>query len=85
MDDTSSSDRQSLQREAEDALMRLPNVSGVDADLAANDGVIKVLVSRKLPDVQLSRADVVPRSFRGHPTDVIEIGEPESQTIRDKE
>jgi hypothetical protein len=58
-----------LQREAEDALMGLPGVRGVDADVEANHGVIKVLVSQIGPTE-------IPPTFKGYPTEVVEIGEP---------
>ena len=50
--------------------MRLPEVRGVDANVQANDGVIRVLVAQRRPGSE------VPPTFKGYPTEVVEIGEP---------
>jgi hypothetical protein len=62
MDDPSSSDRLAWQREAEDALMRLPNVL--------------LLVDQKLEEDALAPADRLPGEIANTPTDVVGIGRP---------
>jgi len=63
-------DRHDLQRDADAAFLGLPFVSGVDADVAANQGTIKVLV------VSTSAARDLPREFRGYPIEVVDLGSP---------
>lgn len=62
-------------------LMYLPNVVGVGKGMKAvrgeesTDQAVVVLVSKKLPEAQLSRYERVPRTLGQVPTDVIEVGE----------
>ena len=60
--------------------MGLANVCGVDADMVGGSTVIQVFVTRKLPESILAPSDIVPRTFRGYRTDVVEIGQPVIET-----
>lgn len=61
-------------------LLTKENVVGVGVGYKEKDGVqtgtasVMVLVSAKLPDSLLSKADAVPKSVGGKPTDVLEVG-----------
>ena len=61
-------------RHAESELMKKPNVVGVGQGQRGGRPVIKVLVTRKRPEAELGREDLVPKTVRGFPTDVVEIG-----------
>jgi hypothetical protein len=65
-----------VQRQHTDALMALPNVTGVGIGERAGRPVIQVLVERKLPLEQLRPGDVVPSELDGWGTDVVEVGRP---------
>ena len=67
-------DIESIKAKYEDRLMQLPNVTAVG--LGEKDGkqVIKVYVTRKLPEFALRAKDIVPRALEGYETDVEEIG-----------
>ena len=61
-------------REHEDRIMRLANVTGIGIGEKEGRPVIKVFVSLKLPEAELSQDQIVPRTLEGYPTDVEEIG-----------
>ncbi len=65
---------ENVQRKYEEQLMQLPNVSGVGIGEKSGKEVIKVFVSRKLPESSLGPLDVVPKILEGYETDVEEIG-----------
>lgn len=65
---------ESAMREHEDELMRLPNVTGVGIGKKAGRDVIKVFVTRKVPETCLRPGDIVPKSLAGFEIDVDEIG-----------
>lgn len=54
--------------------MRLPNVTGVGIGEKAGKKVIKVFVTRKIPESDLSEGEIVPKTLDGYGTDVEEIG-----------
>jgi hypothetical protein len=58
----------------EEQLMRLPNVTGVGIGEKGGKKVVKVLVTRKVPESALKPQDVVPKKLGGYETDVEEIG-----------
>ena len=58
----------------EDRLMRLPNVTGVGIGERDGQKVIKVFVSRKLPEPALRPGEIVDKFLEGYPTVVEEIG-----------
>jgi hypothetical protein len=58
----------------EGELLALPNVTGVGIGERAGKPVIKVYVSRKVPESMLSPDDRVPASLEGFEVDVEEIG-----------
>jgi len=61
-------------RQAEPELMKKPNVVGVGQGQRGGKPVITVLVTRKRPEAELPKEDLVPKTVRGFPTDVVEIG-----------
>jgi hypothetical protein len=58
----------------EDRLMGLPNVTGVGIGQKGGKEVIKVFVTRKVPESTLGPTEIIPRSLEGVRTDVEEIG-----------
>ncbi len=71
-----------VQRKYEAHLMQLPNVNGVGIGQKAGKEVIKVFVTRKVPESALRADEVIPKTLNGYPTDVEEIGviEPHGQS-----
>jgi hypothetical protein len=63
-----------VRRKYEEQLMRLPNVTGVAIGEREGREVIKVFVTRKVPESTLQPDEVVPKTLEGHKTDVEEIG-----------
>jgi hypothetical protein len=69
----------------EQRLLRMANVVGVGVGLRRRAGAqsrevaIVVLVSRKVPRIQLSPKDVIPAEIEGVPVDVQEVGEVRAQ------
>jgi hypothetical protein len=59
----------------EPELMELANVVGCGLGEKEGRDVIKVFVSRKLPESELDPRDNVPKNVDGFETDVEEIGE----------
>ena len=56
----------------EDQLMRMPNVNGVGIGENGGEEVIKVYVTRKLPESALQAHEVIPKRLEGFSTDVEE-------------
>ena len=68
-------DIEAVVREHEDALLALPNVNGVGIGERAGRAVIKVLVTKKVPESSLQPDQIVPKTLEGFELDVEEIGE----------
>lgn len=66
---------ESVKARVEPDLMELANVIGCGIGEKRGTEVIKVFVSRKLPESELHPQDVVPATIDGFETDVEEIGE----------
>lgn len=64
----------------ESQLMKLPNVAGVGIGTKGGKEVIKVFVTRKVPESSLQACDVIPRTLDGCEVDVEEIGIVTAQT-----
>jgi hypothetical protein len=73
-------DQEAAMRKAEQELMSKLNVTGVGIGKRNGEPVIKVFVTRKLPESELRAKDVVPKKIAGYPTDVEEIGVVSAQT-----
>jgi hypothetical protein len=67
-------DIESARSSHERQLMELPNVNGVGIGKKGGKDVIKVFVTRKIPESALAPHEVVPRAIEGFETDVEEIG-----------
>jgi len=61
-------------RRHEEQILRLENVTGIGIGEKNGRPVIKIFVSRKLPEGELAQGQVVPKVLDGYPTDVEEIG-----------
>lgn len=66
---------ETVKQQYEEDLLRLRNVVGVAIGEPAGGKVIKVFVSRKVPEMDLDAQDIVPRAIGGYRTDVVEIGD----------
>jgi len=71
----------SIKEKHEDQLLKLPNVIGVaigekvvKGQVVPGKEVIKVFVTRKVPESQLKPDQVIPKTLEGYETDVEEIG-----------
>lgn len=73
-------DIKAVREKYEKELMQLPNVTGVGIGEKAGKRVIKVFVTRKLPESELKPQEVVPKTLEGCETDVEEIGVITTQT-----
>ena len=73
-------DIESIKAKHEDRLLQLANVTAVGIGERDGKQVIKVYVTRKLPESALRPKDIVPRALEGHETDVEEIGVVRAQT-----
>jgi hypothetical protein len=67
-------DIESVRASHEVQLMQLPNVNGVGIGKKGQKDVIKVFVTRKVPETSLEPHEVVPSSIGGFETDVEELG-----------
>jgi len=67
-------DIESVRASHEQQLMQLPNVNGVGVGKKGEKDVIKVFVTRKVPEDSLKPHEVVPRAIGGYETDVEELG-----------
>jgi len=68
-------DIEAVLRKHEDALLDYPNVNAVGIGARAGQPVIKVMVTRKVPESSLSPGQVLPKELEGIALDVEEIGE----------
>lgn len=68
-------DIEAVLRKHEDALLALPNVNGVAIGERAGHAVIKVMVTRKVPESSLQPDQIIPKELDGCRLDVEEIGE----------
>ncbi|MEQ8326953.1 MAG: hypothetical protein RH951_07330 [Parvibaculum sp.] len=68
-------DIEAVLRKHEDALLAYPNVNGVGIGERAGQKVIKVMVTKKVPESALQSGQVLPKQLDGCPLDVEEIGE----------
>ena len=71
----------SIKEKHEGQLLKLPNVVGVaigekmvKGQVVPGREVIKVLVTRKVPESQLKPDQVIPKTLEGYETDVEEVG-----------
>ena len=62
-------------RKHEDALLAYPNVNGVGIGERAGRPVIKVMVTRKVPESSLQPDQVLPKELEGFALDIEVIGE----------
>ena len=67
-------DIKSVRDSHERQLMQLPNVNGVGIGKKGGKEVIKVFVTRKVPEDSLEPHEVVPRMIGGFEIDVEELG-----------
>jgi hypothetical protein len=65
---------ESVRRHYEDQVMRLPNVTGIGLGRKDGKDVIKVFVTRKVPESALKPDEIVPKVLEGYETEVEEIG-----------
>ena len=70
-----------VQKKHEDAVLQLPNVTGIGIGLKNDKQVIKVFVSKKLPEHLLQSHEIIPKALDGYQTDVEEIGIVTTQAI----
>lgn len=61
-------------RTHEEQILRLANVTGIGVGEKNGRPVIKIFVSRKLPEGDLGPEQIVPKALDGYATDVEEIG-----------
>jgi len=69
-----------VQAKYEQNLMQLPNVTGVGIGEEGGRPVIKVYVTRKVPEEFLQSQEIIPRTLDGYETDVEESGTITAQT-----
>lgn len=62
-------------RKHEDSLLAYPNVNAVGIGERAGQPVIKIMVSKKVPESELQRDQVLPKELEGYAIDVEEVGE----------
>lgn len=68
-------DIEAVLRKHEDALLAYPNVNAVGIGERAGRPVIKVMVTRKVPEASLKPGQILPRDLEGFAVDVEESGE----------
>lgn len=68
-------DIEAVLRKHEDALLAYPNVNAVAIGEREGKPVIKVMVSKKVPESALQSDQVLPRELEGCAVDVEEIGD----------
>lgn len=73
-DVTVDEDIETIMRKYEGQLMQMPNVQGVGIGEEGGNPVVKVFVTRKVPESELQSQEIVPRDLEGYKTDVEEIG-----------
>ena len=70
-----------IKKAYEQELMAKPNVIGVGVGLKIKDGVqtdktsLIILVSKKIPEIELSAEELLPEEVEGIPVDVLEVGQ----------
>ena len=67
-------DLETVKSKYEEHLMKLPNVMGVSIGEKGGKKVIKVFVTRKLPESSLRSEEIIPETLEGFEVDVEEIG-----------
>jgi hypothetical protein len=65
---------ESVRQKYEETLMGLPNVIGLGIGEKAGKEVIKVFVTRKVPESALQTKEIIPATLEGWDVDVEEIG-----------
>ncbi|MEO8417862.1 MAG: hypothetical protein ABI475_03970 [Methylophilaceae bacterium] len=65
---------ESSRRKYEDQMLQLPNVTGIGIGQRAGKDVIKIFVTRKLPESALQPHEIIPKTLDEYQTDVEEIG-----------
>ena len=65
---------ETVKRKHEEQLMRLPNVQGISIGEKGGKKVIKVFVTRKLPESSLRSEEIIPETLEGFEVDVEDIG-----------
>jgi hypothetical protein len=65
---------ESVRRKYEEQVMRLPNVTGIGIGKKGRKNVIKVFVTKKLPESSLQSHEIIPKVLDRYETDVEEIG-----------
>jgi hypothetical protein len=68
-------DIEGVLRKHEDALLAYPNVNGVGIGERAGQPVIKVMVTRKVPESSLRPDQILPKALDGYELDVEGIGD----------
>ena len=71
---------EAVKKKYEEQLMKLPNVMGVSIGEKGEKKVIKVFVTRKLPESSLRSEEIIPETLEGFEVDVEEIGNVTLQT-----
>ena len=77
-------DIETVQKRHESQLLQLPNVVGVGIGQKEGNEVIKVFVTRKVPESVLQPQDIIPKALEGYATDVEEIGTVTAQNLQRK-
>ena len=72
---------QEVKLKYEEDLMLLPNVVGVGIGEKEGKAVIKVFVTRRVPESSLKNHEVIPGSLEGHKVVVEEVDILESETL----
>jgi len=67
-------DIESARMKYENQLMQMPNVTGIGIGKKGDKEVIKVFVTRKLPESMLQPYEIILKTIEGYETDVEEIG-----------
>jgi xanthosine utilization system XapX-like protein len=65
---------QSVRKKYEERLLCLPNVTGIGIGEKAGKKVIKVFVTRKVPESALQLHEIIPKMLGAYETEVEEIG-----------
>jgi hypothetical protein len=67
-------DIKATRKKYEAELLKLPNVTGVGIGERAGETVIKVYVTRKIPEADLLAHEIVPKTLGAYRCDVEELG-----------
>lgn len=71
---------QAVLQKHEDNIMQYPNVVGIGVGKQGEMEIIKVFVTRKVPESALQADQIIPKGFEGYQTEVEEIGIVTAQT-----